>query len=155
MFKDIRLVIIFAFISIYLIPSSSIADDEIPSDLQTAPTSDFFNKKLMGKIVIYSDKDIKNNSIISISPMIQQTKAFYIVGKTKLNEAYEITLLPGEYRIDIDTKSGFLSPAIARNQKFIIEGGKIVYARASGESIFIEPLTNVKFETIKEGALQA
>lgn len=153
MYKYIKILIIFSFISNYLIPSSSVADDDIPSDLQPAPNPYLFNTNVMGKIVIYGDKDIKNNSIISMSPLIQQTKSFYIIGKTRQNEAYEITLIPGKYRVDIDTKSGFLSPAVSRTQRFTIEGGKVIYARASGDAILIEQSPNSKFENTKVGAL--
>lgn len=98
-----------------------------PSDLWTWDASNYYNEKIVGKVIVYGSPELAKESKISFANLKNINKEYYsgLIGK---NESNEITLVEGDYIFYVRTD-------LWKQKTVKVTGGETIYLQANGNDV--------------------
>ena len=133
------------FVALLLLQSvtNASAQNEVSGEMLSTNTSEYFSKKMMGRVLVYSDKKGRDGAIISIVDYTKNSIAYgkkrvFVMGTLMKDKGFEITLLPGNYLLIAENKSSLFFKELDRRTRVTVVSGEKIYAKVDDEKISID-----------------
>lgn len=125
------------------------------SELLYGDTENYFQQKLMGKVVIYADNDIDENMIFSLSDNTRRPtkKKDFVLGSLQKGNAFILTLLPGNYFFTGEIKETVFTKRLYLSYWITIGRGDTQFVQVQKEKIKTGEVTNAKYKEVHSGTI--
>jgi hypothetical protein len=135
--------------------NSQLVANEIRSELYYGNTEDYFQKGLMGKVVIFADDDINENMILTLSDNTRRPtkKKDFKLGQLKKGNAFNLTLLPGNYFLSAEIEETIFTKRVYLTSWVTIARGDMQFVRLQKDKLSTEIASNVKYKEVKSGTI--